>query len=240
MQEVHLHAGRCTQGALEARIPMAKRDTRKEIAEAFVRSVEENSLSAVRVADLIAPLGINRNTFYYHFTSKHDLALDVLKHDLDGELRANLPEKNLVYEKTADTATAKRRYALFTHIETGARTLDGSAFLLAFLTVIKQRPRFYRKLLDHAEHDFLMSLKNLYMRFYEDDVRFVLGGRYMPEEFCRMLARNCVDMLVSTVKFYSDTSSELMLSEKTNPFLNIINETLYLAIQNHPVARRGA
>lgn len=218
---------------------MAKRETRREIADAFVRSVEKNSLSAVRVADLISPLGINRNTFYYHFTSKHDLALDVLKHDLDKELRANLPEKNLVYEKSADKVAAKTRYAVFTHIETGARTLDGSAFLLAFLSVVRQRPRFYRKLLDHAEHDFLMSLKNLYMRFYEDDVRFVLGGRYMPVEYQRMLARNCVDMLISTVKFYSDTSFEPMLSEQTNPFLNIINETLYHEIQNHPVTRRA-
>lgn len=218
---------------------MAKRDTRREIADAFVRSVETNSLSAIRVADLIAPLGINRNTFYYHFTSKHDLALDVLKHDLDGELRANLPEKNLVYENGADKIAAKTRYAVFTHIETGARTLDGSAFLLAFLSVVRQRPKFYRKLLDHAEHDFLMSLKNLYMRFYEDDVRFVLGGRHLPEEYQRMLARNCVDMLISTVKFYSDTSFEPMLSERTNPFLNIINETLYHEIQNHPVTRRA-
>lgn len=217
---------------------MAKRDTRREIAEAFVRNVEEHSLSAVRVADLIAPLGINRNTFYYHFTSKHDLALDVLKNDLDHELHANLPEKSLVFESGSDKLAAKTRYAIFTHIETGARTLDGSAFLLAFLNVVKKRSRFYRKLLDHAEHDFLMSLKNLYMRFYEDDVRFVLGGRYMPEEFQRMLARNCVDMLISTVKFYSDTSCELMLSEKTNPFLNIINETLYYEIQNHPVSRK--
>lgn len=216
---------------------MARCDTRNKITEAFVRSVEENSLSSVRVGDLIAPLGINRNTFYYHFTSKHDLALDVLKSDLDRELRDNLPEKNLVYEQASSQASVKRHYALFTHIETGARTLDGSVFLLSFLNVISGRPSFYRKLLDHSEHEFLMSLKNLYMRFYADDVRFTLGGRYMPEDFQRMLARNCVDTLISIVKFYSDTHSELVASQSANPFLNIINETLYREIQDHPVSR---
>ena len=53
---------------------MEERSTRFAIAEEFKRMVRETSLSKVRVADLIANMGINRNTFYYHYASKMDVA----------------------------------------------------------------------------------------------------------------------------------------------------------------------
>ena len=61
---------------------MAKRDTRQLIADAFTDAVRKTSLSRVRIADLIEQLGINRNTYYYHFSSKHETALWVFRCDL--------------------------------------------------------------------------------------------------------------------------------------------------------------
>ena len=66
---------------------MAKRDTRQLIADAFVGAVRETSLSRVRIADLIDELGINRNTYYYHFSSKLETALWVFRCALDEKLR---------------------------------------------------------------------------------------------------------------------------------------------------------
>lgn len=217
---------------------MAKRNTRQEIVDAFIKRVEASSLASVRVADIIEPLGINRNTFYYHFPSKQDVAMEILKQDLDSELRHRLPERSLVLEPETRPDAQKKRYAIFTHIETGARTLDGTVFMESFLSCVDTRLNFYRKLFNRSEYEFGLSLKNLYMPLFVQDVAFTLGGRYLPDILQKMISRHCVDLLFSTVRLYCDEPDPLLLDRESNPFLNVIYENLFREIQDHPVSRR--
>ena len=217
-----------------------KRNMRQTIADAFVSMVEETSLARVRIADIIARLDINRNTFYYHFSSKYDVALWVLRTDLDAELRAALPDNELVCLPLESKRCIETPLAYYAHVETGARTLDCSKFLKAFARCTLGRQDFYRKLFDIRELEFWHCLTDLYYPAVEGDIEFILGGRYMPDATRGRLASLCTRHLLSTVAFCLESDErETLLNDKANPFWNIVHESLYAAIQSHPINRYG-
>ncbi len=218
-----------------------KRDTRQSITDTFISMVEASSLSQVRIADLIAALNINRNTFYYHFSSKYELALWVFRCDLDKELRASLPARDLICAQLECKGATVQPYAYYVHVETGARTLDCSGFLKALARCTLNRPDFYRKLFDMHELDFGQCLANLYRPAVLDDIRFILNGRYMPDETQRMLALLGTRYILSTISFcLESTDPASLLDDRANPFWNIVHESLYNAIQAHPINRYNA
>ena len=94
---------------------MAKRDTRAEIAAAFKESVRKTSLSQTRVADLISELGVNRNTFYYHFGSKYDVAMWLFRTSLAAKLRHDFPESQLVSAPFSSTGAGKDAIPYYVH-----------------------------------------------------------------------------------------------------------------------------
>lgn len=215
-----------------------KRNTRQDIVDTFMRMVESSSLSKVRIADLIASLGINRNTFYYHFTNKQDVAIWILRTDLDRELRASFPADELVYSPCFDKESDERELAYYVHVETGARTLDASGFTRALARCTLARAGFYRKVFNAQEMDFTRCFGALYYPAIERDIDFILDGRYLPPATRRMLAQLCCRYLVSVTRFcLEDTEGSSLLDDRVNPFWNIVHESLYTAIQTHPVNR---
>lgn len=211
---------------------------RQAITEAFVSMVEETSLSRTRIADIIEKLAINRNTFYYYFSGKYEVALWVLRSDLDAELRALFPDKELVSAPFETKRGSEKPLAYYVHVETGARTLDCSEFLKAFVRCMLRRREFYRKVFDIRELEFWQCAVNLYYPALENDIRFILDGRYMPDETKRMLALQATRHVLSTIAFCLESGEhEALLDDKTNPFWNIIHESLYAAIQSHPINR---
>lgn len=216
---------------------MAKRDTRQLIADAFVDAVRETSLSRVRIADLIDELGINRNTYYYHFSSKLETALWVFRCALDEKLRAALPPDQLI------TAPFSKRIsqslALYSHVEIGARTLDASLFTRALLECAATDTEFYRKLFTLMEPEFLAAVEQLYYPLVEADVKFILDGRYMPPETLQMVTTLSVRQILSSAEFFLQhpgIQNEL-LDARMNPFGNALQESLFEIIQAHPINR---
>lgn len=215
-----------------------RRNTRREIIEAFVSMVKETSLSRVRIADIIQELGINRNTFYYHFQSKYDVAMCIFREDLDRALRRAVPDRELVCSPLNAKGSNDKQYAYYAHSEIGARTLDGSAFFKALIGCVIANRELYLKLFDRRELDFALCVRNLYYPEFRDDIKFVLDGRYMPEETLRMMTTLCTDHLLSTVEFcLRSPCGEEMLDERANPFWNIVHESISAAIQAHPINR---
>ncbi|MBQ9511558.1 MAG: TetR/AcrR family transcriptional regulator C-terminal domain-containing protein [Lachnospiraceae bacterium] len=47
--------------------------TKRAIEDTFLRMVTEQSLDRITVKDLVTECGVNRNTFYYHYTDIYDL-----------------------------------------------------------------------------------------------------------------------------------------------------------------------
>lgn len=218
---------------------MSGQDTKKRIVDAFIERVEDGSLDKVRVAELIAALNINRNTFYYYFPSKYDVAMSVLFCDLDRELRARLGNGELVFSTLPGKDQLDTSYAIYTHVETGARTLDASCFVESLTSCLLARRRFYGKLFTREENDFTLRIRNLYEPLLASDVDFMLGGRYMPPQTKRMLVSWCAAGILDCAEFAVREGDESMLDSAVNPFSNIIHESLFSAIQSHPVNRRS-
>ncbi len=217
---------------------MAKRNTRQAIVELFIQRVEEASLTRVHVADLISELGLNRNTFYYHFPSKQDLAMGIFLEDLDVRLRDNFKPHCLEFTALEGKAQKGREYAFYAHVETGAHMLDSSEFMRCLLSALGSRRAFYRRLFDKRELDFLISMRNLYQPQYLKDIEFILGGRYMPDQTKNLLATQSMNSLAATIECYLGEADDSLLDDAVNPFLNLVNESLNQAILTHPINRR--
>ena len=216
---------------------MAKRDTRQLIADAFVDAIRETSLSRVRIADLIDELGINRNTYYYHFSSKLETALWVFRCALDEKLRAALPPDQLVAQPFSKRIP--QDLALYSHVEIGARTLDASKFTRALLECVATDTEFYRKLFTVMEPEFLSAMEQLYYPLLEADVKFILDGRYMPPETLQMVTTLSVRQIVNSVEFFlaHPRIQDELLDPRMNPFGNALQESLFEMIQAHPINR---
>lgn len=216
---------------------MAKRDTRQLIAEAFVDAVRETSLSRVRIADLIEELGINRNTYYYHFSSKHETALWVFRCALSRKLEEALPESQLI--RTPFSKRIPQELALYSHVEIGARTLDSTLFTKSLLESVADDVDFYRKLFTVHEPEFVSAVEQLYYPLLESDVKFILDGRYMPPETLHMLVTLSVRYITSAVEFFLHNPSiqQGLLDDRVNPFGNALQESLCTLIQAHPINR---
>lgn len=216
---------------------MAKRDTRQLIADAFVNAVRETSLSRVRIADLIDQLGINRNTYYYHFSSKLETAMWVFRCVLDQKLRAALPPDQLISQPFSKRIT--QELAVYSHVEIGARTLDATKFTKALMECVATDTEFYRKLFTMMEPEFLSTVEQLYRPLVEADVKFILDGRYMPPETLQMVVTLSARQILNTMEFFLQHPSmqDALLDERVNPFGNMLQESLFEAIQAHPINR---
>lgn len=214
-----------------------KRNTKLLIADGFIEKVSASSLARLRIADLIDALDINRNTFYYHFSSKYDVAMWIFRRDLATELYASFPDdclvKSLIGGKEDDSPSP-----YYVHVEIGAHMLDFSGFLKALVRCTAKREEFYRRLFATGELEFASCVTNLFYPAVRGDIDFILGGRYMPQTTRHMLSTLYTRSIVSLIGFCleSDDRDDL-LDDRTNPFWNMIQESLHDAIQAHPINR---
>lgn len=217
---------------------MAKKDTKRRIADAFVAKVKETSLSQVRIADLIAELGVNRNTFYYHFASKYDVAMWVLRVDLARELSDALPASQLISAPFKEGDDELLPY--YVHKEIGARTLDSTPFFKALIRCTLGDAAFYRKLFNVREVEFLAQAEQLWAPALCDDIGFILDKRYMPDATRRLLVDSAMHTMLAFVMHVLENpkDAEVLLDDAANPFWNIIHESLHYAIQRHPINRK--
>ena len=185
--------------------------TKQRIIEYVMKTTEASSLNDVHVSKLIQTLGINRNTFYYHFDSKHDVAMYVFRVDLAKQLRTCVQPEHLL-----ETPVSKKRKAeslpFYMHYEIGARP-----------SVSEIRTGFF----------------NLYRNAIEDDIRFTLGERYMPEETFDFLLHMHLNTIYETPLYHlaNTQASDKLLDDSNNPFWNYPYETLAAEIQNHSIMR---
>ena len=217
-----------------------KKDTKQGISNEFVAMVKKTSLSQVRIADLITNLGINRNTFYYHFTSKYDVALWVLRSDLARELRNMLPASKLISAPFKEGSKESLPY--YVRVETGARMLDCTPFLKALSQCVLSDVAFYRKLFNKREIEFLTQVELLLEPAFYNDISFVLDKRYMPEMTQQMLAKMSTNCVLTFIVHLLENpgKAEILLDDELNPFLNFVLESLHFAIQKHPINKRSS
>lgn len=216
---------------------MAKKNKRQDIADTIVRITEQSSLKDVHVAKVIKELDINRNTFYYYFESKYDVVMFVFLQDLDRRLREAVAESELVFTDIAQGG--KETFAFYFHREIAARTLDFSDFFRVLVQCVMEKPTFYSKLFNENEHEFKLRIHALYKPVVESDLRFIVGGRYMPQETFDLLLSLYVSFIYFIPSYHlaNPSSSEALLDARINPFGNMPHEALVHALHKHPITR---
>lgn len=216
-----------------------KPGTQSLIDDCFIQMVEDSSLSHTHIVDLIKTLGINRNTFYYYYSGKYDVAVRIFRKDLAKLLSESVPSECLVNLPVSDSPHCADELPYWTHIETGAHELDMSAFVKALGRTMRTKPRFYRMLFEPSEREFYQALESIWREAISKDLTFILGGRYMPEETKKMLVELQAQMVnqIGWYFAYHENDVEALCDNRINPFSNIIQEAISRGVQEHPLNR---
>lgn len=211
---------------------------REQIIDYVIKTTESSSLSNVHVSKLVKELKINRNTFYYHFDSKLDVAIYVFRTDLAEALVERVPRDYLI-ETELPLKPKPKSLPYYMHREIGARLLDHSEFFKSLVHCVTRRPQFYRKLFTTNEPEIKTRVFELFRPAIENDVRFVLGGRYMPRETFDFLVSQQLESLYQLPCYHlaNPSSSQNLLDDSLNPFWNYSHETLMTELQNHPIKK---
>ncbi len=90
--------------------------TKNAIAKHFFELLSEKPLNQISVKELAAAVGINRNTFYYHYKSIPDLLEAVVKHLVDELFENYPPAESLDDCLTAATDFIKQNESGIRHI----------------------------------------------------------------------------------------------------------------------------
>ncbi len=90
--------------------------TKTAIEQKFLELLSEKSLNQISVKSLTATVGINRNTFYYHYKSIPDLLETVVKNLVDELFENYPPAESLDDCLTAATDFIKQNEAGIRHI----------------------------------------------------------------------------------------------------------------------------
>lgn len=216
---------------------MPKRDTRAEIAQICHDQVAAASLASVRVGELIKAACVNRNTFYYHFSSKYEVVEWIFRRDLAHELHQELPESQLVYREPGREPDAFAALPFYARKEIAARTLDHSTFMKALVTCILKDAAFYRKVFAVREVEVIDYVKDIWREAFLEDIEIILDGRYLPSETKLFLADNSASILVNTIAFClaNEEQARRLLDDDINPFWNAIPDALAAIIRKYPV-----
>lgn len=211
---------------------------REQIIDYVIKTTEASSLNNVHVSKLVKELKINRNTFYYHFDSKFDVAIYVFRTDLAKALVERVPRDYLI-ETELPLKPKPKSLPYYMHREIGARLLDHSEFFKSLVHCVTRRPQFYRKLFTMNEPEIKTRMFELFRPAIEDDVRFVLSGRYMPRETFDFPVSQQLECLYQLPCYHlaNPSSSQSLLDDSLNPFWNYPHETLMTELQNHPIKK---
>ena len=90
--------------------------TKTVIEQKFLELISEKALNQISVKSLTAAVGINRNTFYYHYKSIPDLLETVVKNLVDELFENYPPAESLDDCLTAATDFVKQNEASIRHI----------------------------------------------------------------------------------------------------------------------------
>lgn len=217
---------------------LERRDTQQLIVDGLCSKVRTIPLSRVRIAELINDLNINRNTFYYYFSSKFEVAYYAFRRDLDARIRAVATESELVVRSEDDDPCGG--LAFYARSETGARMLNHEAFISSLIHCVSQDPTLYRNLFTYRELEFINYARTIWKSAISDDLDFMLDGRYMPPPIKELLIGGTVSSIIELAMYcIAHPELEKSLCDKNfNPFQNYLLDSLHSTIQRHPLTTR--
>lgn len=211
------------------------------IAAELRKRVCATSLSKTRISDITESLGINRNTFYYHYANKYEVAGWSFLRRLSDELSNRLPAKQLVTMRFPVNAGPYSELAYYTHVETGARTLDFEEFFHGLISCLLADRDYFGKLFTPQEPEFVQWATGIWTSATASDIDFVLSGRYMPIPTRNALSTMYGSAYVSFAQWClkSPEEANALLDPHVYPHWNALHNALFATIQEHPTSKSG-
>lgn len=218
-----------------------KHNVKSEIGSALRERVCATSLSKTRISDITDELGINRNTFYYHFANKYEVAGWTFLCRLSDELTARLPAKQLVTMRFPASAATEPEFAYYTHVETGARTLDFEDFFHGLISCLLSDRDYFAKLFNQREPEFMQWATGIWTNAATADIDFVLSGRYMPNPTRNAISAMYGNAYASLAQWCLKNPDEAgaLLDSNVFPHWNALHNALFATIQEHPTSKSG-
>ncbi|MDR1183237.1 MAG: hypothetical protein LBK67_00390 [Coriobacteriales bacterium] len=210
---------------------MTNRSNTKEIiAKAFRKAVAEDSSSKISVQAISEQSGISRKTFYYHFFDRLELIQWIFRSEL-GELLINqCAAEDLIYLQLG-TRINFPEIPYFARTPIGIRSLDGSEFFRILGGYLQENRSFYRQIItSNMFSGLLRYILKLYQQAFINDIRFVLGGRSLPQETISQLAmyfsNTALFNYFESLMFSSRDLTQLLPEEFANINHELLAETI--------------
>ncbi len=207
-----------------------QKDTRQLISELFREKVRAAPLSKLRIGELIDELDINRNTFYYYFSSKYDVAAYIFRKDLDQRLRARYPESELIVKASEDDPF--EGLAFYGCTEIGARRLNDDAFFDALFHTLTDDIALYRNLFTYREMELIEYVRHLWTYAFTCNADFILDHRHFDDRAKTLLISFTVQGILGIMMEMLSHADwiEMANAEITNPLRNYPLDSLHYAI----------
>ncbi len=213
---------------------MRLHETKITLAEALADLSEEKPLKKISVSDIVSKVGINRKTFYYHFTDKTDLLIWLFRHDMATALRQYTEEEDLLYTNTNSDLDL---FPYYVFIKEGVRSLDGSPFVRALVSAFeKRRPLYAQALADNSPDGLPAYLRELYTPALYCDTEYILSNRFLEKDQRCFLAQYQFEALLAYISLKLSQQEENII-ESFGPFGNIVHASIADAIARHQQQR---
>lgn len=213
---------------------MGSTDTKLILAEALADLADEKLLTKISVSDIVSKVGINRKTFYYHFSDKSDLLIWLFRHDMASTLKQCCAEEDLVYTNTGDELDA---FPYYVFIKEGVRSLDGFPFVRALVSTFEGRRNLYTQALaDNSAAGLPAYLRELYTPALYRDTEYILSNRFLENDQQYFLAQYQLEALLAYISLKLSQQEEHII-ESFGPFGNIVHASIADAIARHQQQR---
>ena len=220
----------------------AKRiDVKEAIAQAYMERAIKEGFDKIRVLEIAKDLGINKNSFYYHFATRKSVAYWIIRRDIAQILEEHFDPSQFVYVDPTVFANPKDAFEelpYYVRIPKGARMLDQGSFIKQIVLKLRENQSYYRTCFQEESLESTMSyLGRLFKPAMERDVDIIADGRYLTKASRQFLAIGLMNMNFGLIKDLAcaPTLPDGIFDDSKNPFWNMAAESLNDALRNHPI-----
>lgn len=212
---------------------MGRRDkniAKNEIYGAF-RTFIQSGTSKATISSIVESTGLNRKTFYNHFSSRDELAAWGFRRDLLDELLSQYEREEL--EDPPSDLYGFEGLPCYVRTPSGPLSLDQSNYISCFCGVFRTYRAYYASLLrTEFASPFCRYLVGLFQGLFYEDLDYFLNGRKMPDEAKRYIAAFFAEGVVHhTVDSMADGSISRREVGDMPPVNNLVHNAMYQLVE---------
>ena len=194
---------------------MPQRNTKDAIKEACLRLLEEKPLSQITVKAIVNECGINRNSFYYHYSDIPTLLNEIVMDSADRIIAAHAKAETLEECLAAATEFARENKRAVLHVfKSVNRDIYEQNLAMVCHDLVAA---YWRTILGDAVHQISQEDRDIMVRFYqcelmgqillwlESDMRYDIQKQFA--RLCELRENFGQEMIRRSIQSNSETES---------------------------------